>query len=118
MTRWGRNFSSTVKRSERGRVNYKCSILSCKYKYDKVECCHILSASQQNNLRRRGSLSSRWSNHKFVRSSKNCIVLCPQHHKLIDSPKGLHKYTVTYLTKLKRLSLVLRSFNNILVISR
>ena len=92
-----REFSDFVRKQERTVANNKCRI--CGTEDEWLQCAHIYSYSLTYTWRRSGSIYTNWKSDKYVRSYKNCLLLCKTHHQMIDN--NLNIYTVEYLESLK-----------------
>ena len=94
-----RNFTPATKELERQAASDRCRL--CGRAVDNPKSGHILSASRVHEMRRAGTVNDEWIDNELVRSVDNCLLLCHDHHILIDSTEGLQRYSVQYLRRLK-----------------
>lgn len=99
--RANREFSKEVKNEERWLSHNSCRMCGIDADKSNLEYAHIYSASKSLKMKRTGGIDKRWLDDEYVKSSSNCLLLCHDHHKLVDSSDGLIIYTVEYLESLK-----------------
>lgn len=97
--RKGREFTAFTKRTERDAAKNKCRLCGRIPGGDHGQYAHIISCS--NNRKRFGTDDTLINNLIYIRSWENCLYLCYECHKEVDSNDGLEKYTVDHLKSLK-----------------
>lgn len=95
--RTNREFSDYVKRTERDAARDRCRI--CGRRTRNGQYAHIISCS--NNLKRNGTDDVANVTDERIKSWENCLFLCYECHRDVDSTIGLEKYTVSHLMGLK-----------------